>query len=41
MGEYGEVSGKSIQNILRVNGYMRNNKGKARGVFKKNKGYRR
>lgn len=41
MGEYGEQNGKSIQNILRVNGYMQNNKGHARGEFKKNKGYRR
>ena len=40
MGEYGEQSGQSIQNILRVNGYMRNNKGKSRGEFKKSKGPR-
>lgn len=41
MGEYGEQNGQSIQNILRVNGYMRNNKGHSRGTFKKNRGYRR
>jgi len=41
MGEYGEKNGKSIQNILRVNGYMKNNKGHARGEMKKNRGSRR
>ena len=41
MGEYGEENGKSIQNVLRVNGYMRNNKGHARGEKMKNRGYRR
>ena len=40
MGEYAEKNGKSIQNILRVNGYMKNNKGHARGEFKKSKGIR-
>ena len=41
VGEYTEQNGKSIQNILRVNGYIRNNKGKTLGTTKKNKGYRR
>ena len=41
MGEYGEDNGRSIQNILRVNGYMRNSKGHTRGTMKKNRGYRR
>ena len=41
MGEYGEENGKSIQNILRVNGYIRNNKGRETGPMKKNRGYRR
>ena len=40
MGEYGEQEGISIQNILRVNGYMQNNKGHARGEMKKSKGIR-
>lgn len=41
MGEYAEQSGKSIQNILRVNGYTRNNKGRDKGPMKKTRGYRR
>lgn len=41
MGEYNEQNGKSIQNILKINGYTRNNKGKVKGEFKKNRGYRR
>ena len=41
MGEYGEENGKSIQNILRVNGYTRNSKGRDKGPMKKNRGYRR
>lgn len=41
MGEYHEKSGKSIQNILREKGYMKNNKGHARGEFKKSRGSRR
>jgi len=42
VGEYGEENGKSIQNILRVNGYMRNNEGKRKklGEFKKTRGSR-
>jgi len=40
MGEYNEQSGQSIQNILRVNGYMRNNKGHSRGETKKTRGAR-
>ena len=40
MGEYGEKNGMSIQNILRVNGYIRNNKGHARGEMKKSRGFR-
>lgn len=41
MGEYVEKNGKSIQNILRVNGYIKNKKGHARGEMKKNRGSRR
>ena len=41
MGEYEEKSGKSIQNILRVNGYIRNNNGKQKGTAKKDRGFRR
>ncbi len=41
VGEYTEQNGKSIQNVLRVNGYIRNNKGKTLGTSKKTKGYRR
>lgn len=42
MGEYGESSGKSIQNILRVNGYIKNkNTGKQKGTSRKEKGFRR
>lgn len=41
MGEYNEASGKSIQNILRVNGYIKNKKGHQKGEFKKNRGSRR
>lgn len=41
MGEYNELSGKSIQNILKVKGYTRNSKGKSKGTFKNTKGYRR
>lgn len=41
MGEYQEKSGQSIQNILRVNGYMKNNKGHSRSEFKKSRGSRR
>ena len=41
MGEYNEQNGQSIQNVLRVNGYIRNNKGKVKGEFKKNRGSRR
>ena len=41
VGEYTEQNGKSLQNILRVNGYIRNNKGKTLGTTKKTKGYRR
>jgi hypothetical protein len=41
IGEYGEKNGASIQNILRVNGYIRNKKGQALGEFKKNRGSRR
>ena len=40
MGEYEEQSGRSIQNILRVNGYMKNNKGHSRGETKKTRGAR-
>ena len=42
MGEYNEQNGKSIQNILRVNGYMKNNEGKRKdlGEFKKTRGSR-
>lgn len=41
MGEYSEGNGKSIQNILRVNGYTRNKNGKHKGPMKKTRGYRR
>ena len=41
MGEYNETSGQSIQNILKMKGYTRNNKGRSKGTFKNNKGYRR
>lgn len=41
MGEYEEKSGKSIQNILRVNGYIRNKNGKQMGTAKKDRGFRR
>ena len=40
MGEYGEKNGRSIQNILRVNGYIKNNKGHARGEMKKSRVFR-
>lgn len=41
VGEYEEKNGKSIQNIMRVNGYIKNKKGKMLGEFKKNRGSRR
>lgn len=41
MGEYAEQNGQSIQNILRVNGYIKNKKGQERGEMKKNRGSRR
>jgi len=40
MGEYNEKNGKSIQNVLRVNGYIKNKKGHALGEMKKNRGTR-
>ena len=40
VGEYGEKNGRSIQNILKMNGYMRNQKGNVRGEMKKSKGAR-
>ena len=40
MGEYAEKNGKSIQNILRVNGYTQNKKGHARGEERRSRGSR-
>lgn len=40
MGEYAEKNGKSIQNILRVNGYTQNKKGHARGEARRSRGSR-
>ena len=41
MGEYGEENGKSIQNILKVNGYTKNKNGKVKTEALRGKGYRR
>ncbi len=40
MGEYNEKNGRSIQNILRVNGYIQNKKGHNRGETRRSMGSR-